>query len=237
MHKISKMACVAGVLTSAMTCGAALAGDGNQLNLLQSSPSGSLNGNTLKVDQSGADYSVVGGLTSDSIGGLAAGTLSRLNYDSTLATQLGEGNSATLNVEGYGARVQLLQASNPFASWAPGSAVGNNSAVINAGANTLGAVAQVGLSNTATLSLDDGADGIITQLGSDLYSDLNVEAGASGTVLQIGDNSSTGTVTVAPGTQLTYTQIGSNIAPVDATGLSIIASYSFGPITVTQTSP
>lgn len=224
--------CVTSILLGST---AVWAGDENQIWLRQTSPVGSLNGNDLSADQGGANSSSISGVGRNLISPLAAGQLRLIGYDPNFALQRGEGNSATLTITGTGGELQLLQSSNPLMPFVPGISVGNNTAVATATSGDLGAIVQIGAANTAALSLDGNANGLITQLGSGLNTDLDVGLGGTGVVTQIGRNSNTGTLTVAPGTTLNYTQIGNNIAPMGMQSVQIVNATNPGSISITQT--
>lgn len=225
------------VLVAAMSFVAttAHAGDGNQAYLLQKSPEGTLNGNTLTILQDEADDSLVRGIGPSLIGHLPSYILMQISGSDPLAAkQQGEGNSARLELRGSGGELQLLQSAAPWTPWVPGGAAGGNVAEIVASGNALGGIIQIGELNQAGMLLEgDDARGLITQLGSSLTAELEVGPGASGTVIQLGRNSDAGTVQVETGTTLTYTQIGSNLRPNQA--LVQVFSTAPGNITITQT--
>ena len=224
-----------------------LAGDLNNANVLQLSPAGSIDGNTLRIDQRLGTGTTIQGIDGKllSIFPLTAGgkfaahvvanaitdlSLQTTN-DSASAKQIGEANDAEITVSGTGGTIELFQSAGPFTPFAAGAASGANTATITADGNALGGIIQVGELNQATLSLTD-AKGLITQLGNNLSSDLSVGAGGSGTVVQVGSNSTTGTVNVIGGTNLTYVQVGNNLSQSSA-----VSAYSTSPanIIITQT--
>jgi hypothetical protein len=222
-------------LLAVMPAGLALGGDNNDAFIRQVSPEGSILGNTLSIDQGSARDSTVRGIGSDLIGQVPLYLLVALTAnDPQTAQQRGESNSAELTLEGVGGEIQLYQSVGAGAAWVPGGAIARNTAVVAAASGALGGVIQIGSDNTALLTLADDARGLISQFGSDLYSDLSVGAGGSGTVVQLGSNSTTGTVTVAPGTSVHYTQIGNGLAPPPAAAASVF-STSLGTVIIQQT--
>lgn len=218
------------LVTMGLAASSAAAGDNNEAYFIQLSPNGTLNGNTLEIYQEAASNSKVTGIGSNLVGQLPSFVLNRIGANPLLASQRGEGNTATLTLEGNGGELQLLQSSNPVGAWVPGGAAGYNEATITSDGASLGGIIQVGEFNEATMSLDDGR-GLITQLGSKLTANLDVGADGSGTVIQIGSNSTVGTVQVAAGTSVTYTQIGNGL-----TSSVPVSVYSSNPgnITITQ---
>ncbi len=224
-----------------------LAGDLNNANVLQLSPAGSTQGNTLTIDQSAGLATTIQGIDGKllsiiplSAGGLFAsqqisGAINDLSLhtsnDQATAKQIGEDNAADVTLTGTGGTIELFQSVLPFTPFAAGVAYGGNKATITADGAALGGVIQVGALNQAQLSLTD-SKGLITQLGNNLSADLSVGPGGSGTVVQVGNNSETGTVNVVGGTNLTYVQIGDNLSQS-----SQVSAYSTSPanITITQT--
>ncbi len=207
---------------------AAVAGDGNQAYLIQLSPEGTPNGNTLSIDQQGANDSLVRGIDDKLIGYWPA-LLLRLatGADPMLATQRGEGNQASLSLTGSGGELQLLQTTFLDATWAPGEAGGYNIAELTASGNALGGVIQIGELNQAKLSLGADAKGLIGQWGTELSATLNVAAsGGSGAILQIGNNSNA-EFNLLSDNSVTYVQIGDNLNSVDASVYSSIPGDIF----------
>lgn len=203
MHKAILLPAIAG--TTILLASAAWAGSGNTITVIQERTFGT-EGNTLTVDQSQADHSLVRGLLDEA------------------ARQKGNDNEATLTLEGYGGVIQLLQ-DNSFTRGA------GNAAVVNAGANSIAAVAQIGSGNLATLDVSGTlARGTVLQTGSGNNANLTVEGtGANGLIAQIGRNNVT-TLEVS-GASVNYTVIGNNLS--NAGGPQV---YSNGAtVTITQT--
>lgn len=225
------------------------AGNGNMIYIKQESPAGPAAGNSLTIDQSAADNSLVHGPSTGLLERLQAVSpsqpadelipLSGSAPGTNFGTQRGEGNQATLSIKGEGGELQLLQDSSSGQPILPpaGTTSGNQAAIIASGA-VLGGIIQLGESNTANLNLSDGVGtttGLISQRGNRLSADLTVGSGGKGQVVQIGNNSDTGAVTVPPNASLTYTQIGDNLAPVGASAVQVISSTNPGNISITQT--
>lgn len=170
-------------LLAALAASPVMAGDGNQLSIKQdSSLAIGAKPNTLRVDQSNASNSRVGGPTSNS---LALEPLEPSNVDDN-ALQIGSGNQGDITIEGDRGVVSFVQSGN-------GSAVGtNNIATVNLGAGaTLAAIEQLGTGNNANLDVSgNGSDGSIFQQGLNNQATLTVTDGASGTINQRNNNNS-----------------------------------------------
>lgn len=202
-------AVTSGCLFLAMA-GTASAGNGNELYLLQEKTFGT-EGNTLSVDQSQANGSLIQGL--------------KIGHR---ATQKGDGNLARIIVEGDGGRVNLLQDNST-------SRGAGNSAVVNLSGNALATVGQVGANNAATLSVAGAlAQGSIFQAGKSNQASLQVSGQkAQGFVTQIGNNNTTGLSVTGPGTTVSYTLIGNNVTNVPGGGVQV---YTNGAaVSITQT--
>lgn len=203
------IAATAGCLFLAMA-GTASAGNGNELYLLQERTFGT-EGNTLSVDQSLANNSIIRGLNS-----------------SQPATQKGDGNRAVLTIKGNGGRVSLLQNNSVLQG-------AGNSAVVNLSGNALATVSQIGAGNTADLTVAGKfAQGSILQTGKSNNANLKVSGdGAKGLVAQVGNNNNTGLEVTGKGTTVSYTLIGSNVTNVPAGGVQV---YTNGAaVSITQT--
>ena len=220
------------VLILLAATGAAVAGDNNEAYLIQLSPLGTIEGNTLSIDQEDASDSRVQGIGSQLIGEGPSWLFNAIiGTDPLLATQRGEGNQATVGMNGTGGQLQLLQTNFESSPWVPGEAGGYNNAILNSLGDSLGAVVQIGESNMAELSLDAGAQGLIAQWGTGLSATLNVASDGQGTIFQKGNGSSVGTVNVLSNNAVTWTQIGDGLT---ATSPGLIFSTSPGAITITQ---
>lgn len=226
------------------------AGNGNMIYIKQESLAGSTAGNSLTIDQSTADNSLVHGPSAqllERLGSVSANhpadeiiSLSGNALGTTFGTQRGEGNQATLSITGTGGgELQLLQDSSspdPAAPLSAGTPRGNQATITASGA-ALGGVIQLGENNTANLDLNGAGTttGLISQSGSGLSASLSVGSGGSGQIVQIGNNSDTGDVTVTPNASLAYTQVGDNLGPAGPTAVQIISSTNSGNISITQT--
>ena len=222
------------VATSLAAVGTASAGDGNVLRVIQESLPGSVAGNSLLVDQSGATNSLVSG-PSDAMRAkvltqtLELGDLTSAEGDEARAAlQKGERNSATITMTGEGGELQILQD-----NFAIPSAIGNTATVNALGNGTLGAVLQLGDGNQASLDLAESSKGLIVQNGFGNKGSLDVEANGSGELIQNGNNNLY-PAAVAGGTTVTVTQNGSNLQPVGVTALQVFSTNP-GTISVTQT--
>lgn len=212
------------------------AGDNNSAFVRQLSPDGSINGNVLSLDQTGATNATVKGVSNILAGNGAAFALGLLGNTSQIATQRGEGNTATLTMTGNGGQLELFQTASPLQQWAPGAAGGNNTANIELNAAGLAGIVQIGSDNIAGISvLGDGARGLVSQAGSNLTADLTVGSGGTGRIVQIGSNIDSGSVTIPPDSMVTLTQTGSNISPL-GTGLQVLIATNPGHIVINQTS-
>jgi hypothetical protein len=194
--------------------GAALAGDSNQVSILQNGSS-----NSLFTDQSQASGSLLG-LGQNPFSGAAG----------TGLTQSGFGNSASITVSGAQPGGGLADTiGNAFLQ--QGSSTGGNSATLNIiGTGSVGSVTQNGNSNSASLTASDGARGGIQQDGNGNIAGLSVSGpGVQVLYRQQGDGLTTGGTWSAPGV-VTVTTSGIVGLPGGAT-----TGSTPSPITITQT--
>ncbi|MFI0848848.1 hypothetical protein [Mesorhizobium sp. IMUNJ 23232] len=210
------------------------AGDNNVLKIIQTSPPGALAGNSLSSDQSLANNSLVAGPTQQMIedaldGTLAVGDLYRMDQATApSAVQSGQRNTATLTIEGNGGQLLLLQDNSA------GGTSGNSAQLSAFGADSLGAVLQIGDGNDASLTVGAGATGLIVQNGSGNANSLTVGSGGSGEIIQNG-NGNTFPTSVAANTSVTITQNGNNLSPAGVTGMQVFSTAP-GTVAITQTS-
>jgi hypothetical protein len=229
-----------GAAAFALSCGAAYAGSGNTIEIIQTNTLGI--GNSLTADQSGA--------TGSSIGGTALSGSNPLiisDHVSGPAVQTGGGNTADLTISDSGAalggRIGLTQDNSSASSLASG-----NNAIISVLGDGLGLVRQAGGGNTANLSVTGlGATGSIyqngnnNQVGTLSHPGLLVSgSGASGSITQNGDGNNIGLEVTGAGTTVSYTLNGSNVtAPVQigttnpTSGVQVISNGA--TVTITQT--
>lgn len=209
------------------------AGDNNVLKIFQTSPHGAIEGNILSSDQSLATDSLVSGPTQQMIEDALAGTLDigdlyRMDQATApSARQTGQGNVATLTIEGDGGQLLLLQDNSA------GGTVGNSAQLSAFGADSLGAVLQIGDGNDASLTVGSGATGLIAQNGSGNSNSLTVGSGGSGEIIQNG-NGNTFSTSVAANTSATITQNGNNLSPTGVTGMQVFSTAP-GTVSITQT--
>ena len=195
----------------------AQSGDNNQLFLLQESPSGSLTGNTLTVDQSEATGSLVSGL-------LDSGHP---------AIQRGSGNELEIEISGAGGSVRLLQDNS-------GSA-GGNSADIFVQQSAAASLSQIGDGNSASLNVNGLlAEGAVVQDGLNNDANLTVVGnGASGEITQDGDENNAGLSVTGAGTSVSFTQAGNSMSYTSSydvnssPGVQVISNGA--TVTITQT--
>lgn len=189
---------------------AVFAGDGNSVDLLQISTGQT--GNTLSIDQSDADNSVLSG--------------DRLSL--TPARQIGDANTANLSIEGNGGQIGFGQ-----------SGVANTADVSILGPNALGLVEQAGLSNTALLSVTSTdaqfpAEGLITQVGNRNDAALTVRgSNTSGALVQLGSGNTNALTVDGSNASVVFTQIGRNVTNGTGEGVSV---FTNGSVSITQTS-
>lgn len=198
--------------------GLAFAGSGNTISIIQERTFG-VEGNTLVVDQTDADSSEVTGLNRTTLGN---------SLDSTSAIQRGNGNEASLTIEGQGGTIQLLQDNSS-------SQGEGNTATVDVSNGGLARVGQVGSGNLATLSVSGAlTEGNIFQNGTDNTAGLTVDGtNASGTITQNGDNITTNLAVTGAGTSVDYTANGQNVTNVPSGGVQV---YTNGAtVTITQT--
>lgn len=229
----------AAVLGTTLLAGSSFAGDNNTIYIKQESPAGSLAGNTLSVDQSQANGSLVIGPSPkalSSVFGLSLDTV--LEGQTQPALQRGDSNFADVKIsgtaQGDGGVLVLLQDSSPGATvgfLSPG-ADGNTAKATIAG-NSLGAVIQVGTDNEAQLELNN-ARGLIGQFGTDLKATLVVSPASNGRILQTGSDNEAKMNVAASGVDATYTQIGRGLTPVNGGEGVVISTTNPGNVTITQ---
>lgn len=160
--------------------------DGNKIYLTQASPShGNHTGNTINVDQSGADFSLIG-----------------LEHDP--ATQDGRGNSADILAQGHGSAILLRQQNN---------SVNGNIASLYTYGNVDAALRQAGEQNAATLRvMGPGMTGQILQDGNLNQGTLNaIGVRGAATLEQIGSNIDATLNVEAYYGQVNYTLEGMNV--------------------------
>ncbi|NGN44753.1 hypothetical protein G6N74_27225 [Mesorhizobium sp. CGMCC 1.15528] len=212
----------------------ASAGDNNVLKIMQTSPLGAIEGNILSSNQSLATDSLVAGPTQQMIEDALARTLNvgdlyRMDQATApYALQTGQGNTATLTIEGDGGQLLLLQDNSA------GGTLGNSAQLSAFGADSLGAVLQIGDGNDASLTVGGGATGLIVQNGSGNANSLTVGSGGSGEIIQTG-NGNTFSTSVAANTSVTITQNGNNLSPAGVTGMQVFSTAP-GTVSITQTS-
>lgn len=217
------------------------AGDNNMIHIKQESLG--FGGNSLKVDQSQANDSLVIGPSLATITAVEKNSLitdqpSNLLSSSTAplappnALQKGDGNEAELRMVGNGGVLQLQQDNSTGRPVGEGGTGGNWADLSSSGNDTLGAVIQLGNLNNATLILDgNNAAGLISQYGSDLTARLTVAAGGTGQIIQNGEGSRA-ELDVIAGSNVTYTQNGDYLQP--PAGVTVFATNP-GTISITQT--
>lgn len=211
------------VLTSVVaitTAGAAAAGSGNNASVLQETPATATTGNSLSIDQTAADESIVAGVErteanpddADSIFSsqgangneiefLTPGTPLITADTAGAATQAGIGNEATITTGGLGTFVGLRQIgenNNAGITGDSGQVLlfqngnGNNGTLSTSDSAALASLLQEGNGNTATVIVS-GTDsqGILAQIGDENATDLNVDTnGASVSFTVQGNNTS-----------------------------------------------
>ncbi|TMM51861.1 hypothetical protein [Sulfitobacter sabulilitoris] len=186
--------------------------DGNKLFITQDSSLAGAVGNTLFVDQSRADGSIVSGA---------------LGSTSTSATQTGPGNAADIRISGSQGQVALNQTSSVYL---PQN--GNSANVDLGGLLATGVITQTGISNSGGITVDGlRASGLLEQTGNGNVGSVEVSGtDAFGRLVQTGNNNNTGLVVTGANTNVTLTQTGSNItaAPTVASngGTVIINQFS-----------
>lgn len=191
--------------------GAAIAGSDNEIYVLQQSSTGL--GNTLVIDQSNANESLVRGLGESEF---------------APATQKGDGNSADLTITGNGGEIRLLQ--DNFATGQPG-----NAAKVTVGGDNLATVQQVGSGNLAELEVTGSlSEGSILQNGSQNDALLSVSGNnANGSITQNGDGNNTVLAVTGSGTSVDYTLVGDNVTNVQNGGVQVFTNGA--SVTITQT--
>lgn len=217
MDRIKKTPKIFSFVSTVAVVGAALAtsanaGDNNTLYLIQDSL-GSLEGNSLLLDQSLARNSQVAG----NIDGL------------TPATQLGGGNLADVIVEQGGAIITLNQDSS-LAQILTG-----NTATIFGGELATIALKQLGGGNLGEIKVSGSmSSGSLFQNGDDNLGSVLVSGNnASGTLNQTGDRNSYSLSVSGDSANVTYNQIGNDLGSSGA-GASVFTTAT--AVVITQTS-
>lgn len=224
MHSTLKRTITMPAILLAALCGAAYAGENNQITITQDGLS-----NSLTVDQSKASNSIVGGI------GLNGDN--RLSLGST-AKQLGNGNTADLRITddgGLGGGQIGLYQSNSNQSGP------SNNAVVSVLGNGLGLVSQDGEGNTANVSVGgENTTGIVSQngnlnsVGTLTKPGLNVTGkNASGSIIQNGNGNDTALTVFGDGTSVTYTATGDGMTSQVPGGVQVISNGA--TVTITQT--
>ncbi len=197
------------LLIGSVSGGAALAGDGNFVDLLQIS-TGQI-GNTLSIDQSDANNATLSG--------------DRLSL--TPARQVGDANTAALTIGGNGGQIGFAQ-----------TGIANDATVSILGPNALGLIAQTGTGNAANLfvtSLDGAspAEGVINQLGNNNTGTLTVNGvNTSGRLVQIGSGNTNALDVSGADASVVFTQIGNGLTNPGGDGVSV---FTNGSVSITQT--
>ena len=205
-------------------CGTAYAGDNNQITIKQDGFD-----NSLTVDQSQANNSIVGGteLNGDN----------RLSLGSS-AKQLGNGNTADLTITKDGSldggQIGLFQ-SNSSQSGLP------NDAIVSVLGNGLGLVSQDGEGNIANIHVEgENTTGNVSQTGNfNKVGTLSTPGlsvtgkNASGSITQNGDGNDIGLAVIGNGTTASYTINGNGMTTPAPGGVQVISNGA--TVTITQT--
>lgn len=227
----------------------ALAGDNNSVELLQVSTGGL--GNTLMIDQSEANNSLVAGDPSGLSPALQYGT-----DNEAMLTLTDDGGTAVLRQGAVVGEQDALfeqfvgnlseeafervpNLSERLQNAVVGPATGNVAEALVSGQGGLGVIQQLGNGNTAelevsSLNADLPAEGRIGQFGSGNFANLSVEGGnVSGELVQIGSNNSNSLQVRGQDSSVSYTQIGSNNVNPDPSGVQVFTNQS---VSITTTS-
>lgn len=211
-----RLVVIAATATGLLAASPALAGNGNILYILQDSTVRPDLGNEVRVDQSGADYSLIGTALEP-------------------ATQKGAANEADLTITGAAGTIQLLQ-DNSAAYLNP---IGNTAVVSVDGVAAAAVAIQEGDGNTTTINVSGlFALGSTTQLGDLNDAELFVEGPfAAGTIVQNGDDNEA-RLTVGGYSAVTYIQNGDGLSYQTLTGTPLGATVwsNAGPVLITQSS-
>lgn len=192
----------------------ALAGNGNTLYLVQDSPPGTTDGNNFLSDQTLANYSSIGSLAhparQSGTGNSATVTIKSDCSHASFRSHCGE-LTLVQDDSGSGLTGTLLDAFN-LSPQSPNTATvtitgkghadllqlgGGNLATLNVHDGS-GDISQIGLSNTATLTLAAATTGSIVQGGSGNNASLTVNAVGRGgaSLVQTGNDLQSGSITV-----------------------------------------
>ena len=252
------LAAAAGMLILALS--PAEAGDGNEIRIIQESGA-SGPGNTLTVDQSGANNSLVTGLAlrQDDL----ADILNQLdpsqpfNLDSLVtlegpAIQTGGNNTAILTISedsgaaGTSGVRSSLDRRGVIGLYQENDGSGANVATVDVTNNALGSVFQSGGMNTATLSVTGGpfneaqAQGAITQNGINNTANLSVTGVGARSALTLNGNDNDVSLNATGSTNINYTLNGNGVSNMDlgqfetaVPGISVFSNAT--TVTITQT--
>ncbi len=225
-------------------CGAQASAQSNVLSIIQNGGE-----NTLKVDQSNATGSRVGGLelsapklktfeivpaSTSAEGVVTPATNVNLNVlganvlRDQPARQTGSGNSADITVSGLNGFVGLLQDSSTASTGSAG-----NSATVKLTGSGEALIGQLGGGNQATATIGAGAlGGAILQNGTGNIANLDVTgAGASGRISQFGSGLNSGLNVTGAGTSAALIANGvSNAVP----GAAVTVESNGAAVTITQ---
>jgi hypothetical protein len=232
------------------TAGATTAGSGNNASVLQETPVTATTGNSLRIDQTAADGSIVAGveltgadLDSENVisgiqddNGDAPDATEFFELGTTMitsdmdggATQSGIGNAADITVGENGKVVGLRQTQTG------GNEIGEyNKAVITANSGKV-LLLQDGDRNDATLSTSDSAAlASLLQDGDDNTASVNVSGTDSqGILAQIGDGNATDLNVDTAGASVSFTVQGNNTSAT--LPASVVSSAGGGQITIIQ---
>lgn len=224
MHSTMTRNITMSAILLAALCGTAYAGDSNQITITQDGLA-----NSLTVDQSQANNSIVGGteLNGDN----------RLSLGSS-AKQLGNGNTADLTITKDGSldggQIGLFQ-SNSSQSGSP------NNAIVSVLGSGLGLVSQDGEGNIANIHVEGenttgnvSQTGNFNQVGTLSTPGLSVTGkNASGKIIQKGNGNDTALTVFGDGTSVTYTAAGDGLATTIPGGVQVISNGA--TVTITQT--
>lgn len=205
--------------------GAVIAQDGNSIIVQQTGES-----NSLRVDQSAAQNSLVAGVPPSNNFGL------QLDPASDEGSFFVFGDVGTDNVDSN----TLSIVDSGTAAIQDGT---NNSADITlSGAATFAGLRQVGDRNNASITVgggssssSDNSGGIIVQQGDDNIGSVRVDGtNAFGELIQIGDTNDTAFTVTSPNSNVSFTVIGNNINSQQQQLPASVATTSGGQVTIVQ---
>jgi hypothetical protein len=226
--------CALGLAAGMLLPGAAFAGNGNTLYLLQENTYPGAAANNIDIDQSAGAYTTVGSGSAPAIQ-RGAGNQANLTLSGDCAVSFPDCGTVSLYQDN--SSDTLLRATPPVPLAGPPQ---GNVANVSVSGTGDASIVQVGDQNVADMVLDDG-HGLISQQGLNNIAKLEIQGDLTGSIAQTG-NANIGDLLIsgAPGSSVSLTQVGNNQSYVGGgSGNSVAPMTVFttaGAVTISQTS-